>query len=119
MIANLKSLAGILSNEGRYFSTKFKYECIVQVADKSQNAINYVNKILLERQLLFSAKPQDTSQFHIDNIVLIYVFYEDRSEHDLNIYLFDQIIKYQIKDMRICSVYFYVKHKIKLRNCNK
>ncbi|WP_336787726.1 phage tail protein [Paenibacillus sp. MMO-177] len=72
-----ETLAGLRANEARYFMTKYKHEFTVVPASESQEALDYVNRILKERNIEFSAKPLETSQFQVENIKFTYVFYED------------------------------------------
>ncbi|GMK43776.1 MULTISPECIES: phage tail protein [Paenibacillus] len=72
-----ETLAGLRANEARYFMTKYKHEFTVVPASESQDALDYVNRILQERNIEFSAKPLETSQFQVENIKFTYVFYED------------------------------------------
>jgi len=73
-----KALAGLRANEARYFMNKYKHEFAVLPANESREALEYVNRILLkERNIEFSAKPLETSQFQTENIIWTYIFYED------------------------------------------
>ncbi|MGU3472855.1 phage tail protein [Paenibacillus sp. D51F] len=73
-----EALAGLRANEARYFMNKYKHEFVVVPAGESQEALDYVNRILKEeRELEFAAKPLETSQFQVENIQFTYVFYED------------------------------------------
>ncbi|MDF2037063.1 phage tail protein [Cytobacillus oceanisediminis] len=73
-----EALAGLRSNEARYFMTKYKHEFTVVPASESQETLDYVNHILKkERDIEFVAKPLETSQFQVKNIKWTYVFYED------------------------------------------
>lgn len=72
------ALAGLRANEARYFMNKYKHEFTVEPADESQDALDYVKRILKkERDIEFSAKPLETSRFQVENIKWTYVFYED------------------------------------------
>jgi hypothetical protein len=72
------ALAGLRANEARYFMNKYKHEFTVEEAEKSQETIDYVNRILQEeRDIVFSAKPLETSRFQVENIKFAYIFYED------------------------------------------
>ncbi|MBN8202119.1 phage tail protein [Bacillus sp. NTK034] len=74
----VEALAGLRSNEARYFMTKYKHEFTVVPASESQETLEYVNNILKkERDIEFAAKPLETSQFQVENIKWTYVFYED------------------------------------------
>lgn len=72
-----KTLAGLRANEARYFMNKYKHTFTVVPAGESQDTLNYVNKILKERNIEFAAKPLETSRFQVENIKWTYVFYED------------------------------------------
>jgi len=49
----------------------------VQPASESQENLDYVNKILKEeRDLVFAAKPLETTSFQVENIKWTFVFYE-------------------------------------------
>jgi len=73
-----EALAGLRSNEARYYMNKYKHEFTVIPANESQETLDYVNRILKEeRDIELSAKPLETSRFQVDNIKIAYVFYED------------------------------------------
>lgn len=73
-----EALAGLRANEARYYMTKYKHEFAVVPASESQETLDYVNRILKEeRGLEFSAQPLETSRFHVENLKIAYVFYED------------------------------------------
>jgi hypothetical protein len=73
----LEALAGLRANEARYFMNKFKHEFTVVPASESQETVDYVNRILKERDIEFVAKPLETSRFQVENIKFAYIFYED------------------------------------------
>ncbi len=73
-----EALAGLRTNEARYFMNKYKHEFTVVQANESQEALDYVNRILKEeRGIELAAKPLETSRFQVENIKMAYVFYED------------------------------------------
>ncbi|NOV02697.1 phage tail protein [Paenibacillus planticolens] len=72
-----EALAGLRANEARYFMTKYKHEFTVVPASESQENLDYVNRVLQERDIAFAAKPLETSRFQVENILFTYVFYED------------------------------------------
>ncbi|MFF2157266.1 phage tail protein [Paenibacillus chitinolyticus] len=72
-----EALAGLRANEARYFMNKYKHEFTVEPAGESQENLDYVNRILKERDIEFAAKPLETSRFQVENILFTYVFYED------------------------------------------
>ncbi|MEH7481006.1 phage tail protein [Neobacillus drentensis] len=73
----VEALAGLRANEARYFMNKYKHEFTVVPASVSQETLDYVNRILKERDIEFAAKPLETSRFQVENIKFAYVFYED------------------------------------------
>lgn len=73
-----EALAGLRANEARYLMNKYKHEFTVVPASESQETLDYVNRILKEeRGIEFAAKPLETSQLQVENILWTYVFYED------------------------------------------
>lgn len=73
-----EALAGLRANEARYFKNKYNHDFIVVPANQSKDTLVYVNNILKkERNIVFSAKPLETSRFQVENIKWAYVFYED------------------------------------------
>ncbi|RED55975.1 phage tail protein [Cohnella lupini] len=73
----VEALAGLRANEARYFMNKYEHEFTVVPANESQENLDYVNRILQERDISFAAKPLETSRFQVANIQFTYVFYED------------------------------------------
>jgi hypothetical protein len=72
------ALAGLRANEARYFMNKYKHEFTVIPAGESQDTLHYVNRVLKEeRDIVFAAKPLETSHFQVENIKWAFVFYED------------------------------------------
>jgi hypothetical protein len=72
-----EALAGLRANEARYFMNKYKHEFTIVPASESQENIEYVNRVLKERNIVFTAEPLETSRFQVENIQFTYVFYED------------------------------------------
>jgi len=73
-----EALAGLRANEARYYMNKYKHAFTVVPAAESQDTLEYVNKVLKdERDIVFAAKPLETSMFEVDGIRMAYVFYED------------------------------------------
>jgi hypothetical protein len=72
------ALAGLRANEARYFKNKYNHEFTTVPASESGKTLEYVNRILKEeRDIVFAAKPLETSTFQVENIKWTYVFYED------------------------------------------
>ena len=75
-----EALAGLRANEARYLMNKYNHEFTVVPASESQETLDYVNRILKEREIEFAAKPLETSLFQLEGIRFAYVFYEDGLE---------------------------------------
>lgn len=73
----VEALAGLRANEARYFMNKYEHQFTVVPASESQESLDYVNRVLKERDITFAAKPLETSRFQVENIQFTYVFYED------------------------------------------
>ena len=72
------ALAGLRANEARYLSNKYGHTFTVRPASETPEIVEYVNNILkTERDIVFSAKPLETSQCIVENIKWTHVFYED------------------------------------------
>jgi len=79
-----EALAGLRANEARYFMNKYGHALVVVPAGESQATLDYVNRVLKEeRDIVFAARPLETSRFQVENIKFAYVFYEDGL--DLNV----------------------------------
>lgn len=73
-----QALAGLRANEARYFMNKYGHEFAVTPAGESQDALDYVNRILKEeRGLEIGSRPLQTSRFQVENIAFTYVFYQN------------------------------------------
>ena len=71
------SLAGLRANESRYFKNKYNHDFTVSPVANSKDALDYVNKILLnERDIKILSSPLETSDFIVNDIKFTYVFYE-------------------------------------------
>jgi hypothetical protein len=70
------ALAGLRANEARYFMNKYKHKFSVEAAKDSKEAIEYVHRILKEKDIVLAAKPLETARFQVENIKFTYVFYE-------------------------------------------
>lgn len=71
------ALAGLRANEARYFMNKYKHAFTVEAAAQSRETLDYVNRVLRERDIEFAARPLETSRFEVEGIRFAYVFYED------------------------------------------
>jgi hypothetical protein len=62
-----KALAGLRAHDARYFMNKYNLKFTVVPANKSQKAIDYVNKILKEeRDIVIAAKLLETSSLELE-----------------------------------------------------
>lgn len=71
-----ETLAGLRAHEARYFKNKYNHDFMVVPAAESQEALEYVNRVLQERNLEFASRPLETSVLVVDGIKFTYVFYE-------------------------------------------
>lgn len=72
-----KTLAGLRANEARYFKNRYNHVFTTSPASESQHTVDFVNRILKERNIEIQAKPLETSFFQLENIRFAYVFYEN------------------------------------------
>lgn len=73
-----EALAGLRAHEARYFMNKYKHAFTVVPAAESQETVDAVHRVLKEeREIVFAAKPLETSRFQVENIKWAFVFYED------------------------------------------
>ena len=71
------ALAGLRANEARYFKNKYDHVFTVEPASKSKKAIDWLHRILKEeRDIVIASRPLEASAFQIDNIRMVFVFYE-------------------------------------------
>jgi len=70
------ALAGLRANEARYFKNKYDHDFTVEPASKAKKAIDYVHRILKERDIVIASRPLEATTFQVENIRMTYVFYE-------------------------------------------
>jgi hypothetical protein len=71
------ALAGLRAHEARYFKNKYDHVLTVEPASKAKKPIDWVQRILKdERDIVISSRPLEASAFQIENIQVVYVFYE-------------------------------------------
>jgi len=70
------ALAGLRANEARYFKNKYDHDFTVEPAGEAGDAIQWVNRILEERDIVISSPPLEATAFEVENIRMAYVFYE-------------------------------------------
>lgn len=72
----VNQLAGLRANEARYFHNKYKSDFVVRPAAEAKDLVEYVHKILLERDIVIASKPLEATELIVDGIRWTYVFYE-------------------------------------------
>ncbi len=70
------ALAGLRANEARYFRNKYDHVFTVEPASEAKATLDWVNRILEERDIVISSRPLEVSAFQVENIRMAYVFYE-------------------------------------------
>ena len=70
------ALAGLRANEARYFKNKYDHDFTVEPASEAGDAIEWVHRILEERDIVISSPPLEATAFEVENIRMAYVFYE-------------------------------------------
>ncbi len=71
-----KALAGLRANEARYFKNKYDHDFTVEPAAKAKKTVDWVHRILKERDLVIGSKPLEATEFVVEGIRWAYVFYE-------------------------------------------
>ena len=72
----VNQLAGLRANEARYFHNKYKADFVVKPATEARELVEYVQKILLERDIVIASRPLEATELNVDGIRWTYVFYE-------------------------------------------
>jgi hypothetical protein len=70
------ALAGLRANEARYFKNKYDHVFTVEPASDARATLDWVHRILEERDIVISSRPLEASAFQVENIRMAYVFYE-------------------------------------------
>jgi hypothetical protein len=74
------ALAGLRANEARYFKNKYALVFETTPASEAPELVDYVAKVLLERDIVVSSKPLEVTEMMIDAAEGLtrwtYVFYE-------------------------------------------
>ncbi|MCX8529455.1 MAG: phage tail protein, partial [Rhodoluna sp.] len=70
------ALAGLRANEARYFKNKYDITFTTETAAKSKNLVDYVAKVLLERDIVITSKPLEATEMLVEGVRWTYVFYE-------------------------------------------
>jgi hypothetical protein len=70
------AIAGLRANEARYFKNKYDIDFTTEPADEAKNLVEYVAKVLLEREIVIASKPLEATEMLVDGVRWTYVFYE-------------------------------------------
>lgn len=70
------ALAGLRANEARYLANKYGHAFTVRPAGEAREAVDWVHRILRERDLTILSRPLEATAFEVDGIRMAYVFYE-------------------------------------------
>ena len=70
-------LAGLRAHEARDFKNKHDHVFRVEPASNAETTIDRVHRILKEeRDIVISSRPLEATEFQVENIRIVYVFYE-------------------------------------------
>jgi hypothetical protein len=70
------ALAGLRANEARYFKNKYDHVFTVEPAAEAADTIEWVTRILKERDIAIASRPLEATSFEVEGIRMAYVFYE-------------------------------------------
>ena len=70
------ALAGLRANEARYFKNKYQADFVTINASEAKDLVDYVSRVILERNIVIASKPLEAIELHVDGIRWTYVFYE-------------------------------------------
>ncbi|MCS0499870.1 phage tail protein [Protaetiibacter mangrovi] len=71
-----EALAGLRANEARYFRNKYEHVFTVEPASERPDIVEWVNRILAERDIVIASPALEATEFEVDGIRWSYVFYE-------------------------------------------
>ena len=71
-----EALAGLRANEARYFKNKYNHVFATVPAEESPEIVDYVNRVLKERDLVIESRPLEVTSFEVEGTRWTYVFYE-------------------------------------------
>ena len=71
-----ETLAGLRANEARYFKNKYDVTFATVPAAEAPELVEYVARILLERDIVIAAKPLEATEMIIEGVRWTYIFYE-------------------------------------------
>lgn len=70
------ALAGLRANEARYFKNKYQADFATSKASEVPELIDYVSRVLKEREIVIKSKPLEAVELLVDGIRWTHVFYE-------------------------------------------
>jgi hypothetical protein len=70
------ALAGLRANEARYFKNKYDHVFAVGPAAEETETLDWVNRILGDRDLFIASPPLEVTEFEVEGIRWAYVFYQ-------------------------------------------
>ncbi len=70
------ALAGLRANEARYLRNKYGHVFTVSPAAEARKTVDWVHRILMERDVVISSPPLQASEFEVEGIRMAHVFYE-------------------------------------------
>ena len=71
-----EALAGLRANEARYFKNKYDVDFVTKPAADATDLIEYVARVLQERDIVITSKPLEATELMVDGIRWTHVFYE-------------------------------------------
>ncbi len=74
--SHVEALAGLRANEARYFKNKYNVDFITDPASDKPELVDYVNRVLAERDIHFASNPLEVTDMLIEGVRWTYVFYE-------------------------------------------
>jgi hypothetical protein len=71
---HVETLAGLRANEARYF--KNKYEIVYETSPDRPELVEYVSRVLTEKNIVISSPPLEVAEVFVDDIRWTFVFYQ-------------------------------------------
>lgn len=71
-----EALAGLRANEARYFKNHYDLDFATVPAKDAKDLIQYVNRVLLERDIKIKSKPLEATELMVGDVRWTYVFYQ-------------------------------------------
>lgn len=71
-----EALAGLRANDARYFKNHYDADLVTKPAAEVKDLVDYVSKVLLERDIVIQSKPLEASELIVNGIRWTHVFYE-------------------------------------------